>query len=443
MVEVLPDRMVARLEALGVELADWARAHRGATLAEHELGVLGLVRLALPGLLEGVVEMSTPGLDGRHARLREACPGCTQRQAAQSQQERTVLTVCGPVRIERAWYTCSECGRGFSPVDAMLGIACRARLSAGITEWLVRLGAPTAFRDAADLLDRLTGLAVAPETIRQQTERAGAAVEETIQSSATAVATTREPVGPVEPALGTLVVETDGVMVRYLDGWHEVKLGLVAGYQDGTTVAPSYVAARASVEQFGPRLLAEAARRGALAVVGWDGPLAGPSLAVLRTVLMLGDGALWIWALAAEHFGTRVEVVDFYHAAEHTWAVARALFGDGTVAARVWAHARITELLAQGADPVRRALADATATTPEATEILRRERGYFRTNAHRMNYPTLREQGLPIGSGAVEASATHLVQQRMKRPGARWSEPGAQAVLNLRCRLLSNRPLAA
>ena len=443
MSEALPDGIVARLETLGVELAAWAQAHRGVTLAEHELGVLRLVRLALPGLLEEVVEMSTPGLDGRHAPLRETCPGCTQRLAAQSQQERTVLTICGPVCIERAWYACRACRRGFSPVDAVLGIGCRARLSTGITEWLVRLGATTAFRDAADLLDRLTGLAVAPETVRQQTERAGAAVEEAIQSAATTVATTREPAGPVNPAPGTLVVQTDGVMVRYLDGWHEVKLGLVAGHQDGTTVAPSYVAARASVEQFGPRLLAEAARRGALAVVGWDGPLAGPSLAVLRTVLMLGDGAVWIWALAAEHFGTRIEVVDFYHAAEHIWMIARALFGDGTGAAKVWASARITELLAQGADPVRRALANATTTTPQTAEVLRRERGYFRTNAHRMNYPALREQSLPIGSGAVESSAKHLVQQRMKRPGARWSDPGAQAVLNIRCRLLSDLPFAA
>ena len=52
-------------------------------------------------------------------------------------------------------------------------------------------------------------------------------------------ATHEAPVGEDDPASGTLVVETDGVMVRYRDrhrdgtlvegDWHEVKLGLVGG----------------------------------------------------------------------------------------------------------------------------------------------------------------------------------------------------------------------
>jgi hypothetical protein len=82
-----------------------------------------------------------------------------------------------------------------------------------------------------------------------------------------AVLRTREPVGLVDAAPGTLLVQTDAVMVRCRDDWHEVKIRLVGGQRDGALVAPSYVAARASAEQFGPRLLVEAARRGALAVV--------------------------------------------------------------------------------------------------------------------------------------------------------------------------------
>ena len=72
---------------------------------------------------------------------------------------------------------------------------------------------------------------------------------------------------------GQLLVETDGVMVRYQDGWHEVKLGLVGGHADGTTQAASYVAARETAEAFGRRLLTEAARRGALE--SWAGRARG------------------------------------------------------------------------------------------------------------------------------------------------------------------------
>jgi hypothetical protein len=69
------------------------------------------------------------------------------------------------------------------------------------------------------------------------------------------------------------------------------------------------------------------------------------------------------------------------------------------------------------------------------------ERGYFSTNAPRLRYPTFRRAKLPIGSGAVEASAKHLVQQRMKRAGSRWSDLGACAILDLRCHGLSGRSL--
>ena len=63
--------------------------------------------------------------------------------------------------------------------------------------------------------------------------------------------------------------------------------------------------------------------------------------------------------------------------------------------------------------------------------MLRRERGYFTVNAGRMAYPTFRALGLPIGSGPVESAAKHVVQQRLKVAGARWSEPGATAMLTL------------
>ncbi len=79
------------------------------------------------------------------------------------------------------------------------------------------------------------------------------------------------------------------------------------------------------------------------------------------------------------------------------------------------------------------------ATLAEEREALRREHGYLRTNAARLAYPTCVAQGLPMGSGAVEAAAQHVVQLRLTRPGARWSEAGGQAMLTLRAPLLSRR----
>jgi hypothetical protein len=440
--EALPTGIVARLATLGRELTEFARQHRDASLAELERGLLEIMRQTMPGLLGEVIGLSLSGLDPSLARLPEPCPTCGQRTRAQSWREREVLTICGRVCFERPWHICKACGQGFSPVDRSLELLSRARLSAELRAWLVELGAKTSFGEAKGLLARLTGLAVSPETVRSHTERVGAELEAAEAVAAAAVERTQESAASVDSAPGTLVVETDGVLVRYLDGWHEVKLGLVAGQVAGKLVAPSYLAMRASPAAFGPRLLAEAARRGALEIVGWKGEVTGEGLAILRKVVVLGDGAAWIWNLAAEHFGERIEIIDYYHATEHVWALANAFYGEGSARAQAWARRQSGRLLRQGAAGLLRALAAIKKPRAEARETLRRERGYFQTNQARMTYPTFREQGLPIGSGAIESEAKRLVQQRMKLPGARWSEPGAQAVLNVRSRLLSRLPIA-
>jgi hypothetical protein len=433
--------MVARLTELGATLVQWAAAHRDAPLAEQEVAVLAAVRAALPTLLEAVVQLSISDLDPGVRWVARRCPACARRVRVQGLRPRQTQTRCGAVRLTRPWYHCRTCGHGFSPVDATLGLAPHARLSPGLQDWVVHLGTAVPYREAAALLGLLTGLAVAPDTIRAQTTAAGTAVEAADQQAIAQVRATREAATPVEAAPGTLVVETDGAMVHYRDGWHEVKVGVVGGAQDGELTAASYVAAREPAEQFGPRLLAEAARRGALDIVRWEGGRRGYALARLRAVHVVGDGAPWIWHLAADHFGERTEVVDFYHAAEHVWAVARAVYGADTDEARVGAAVAVRAMRLTGAAPVRAALAALHPPPGPAAEVVRVERGYFATNAARMDYPTIADQGLPLGSGAVEASAGHVLQQRMKRPGQRWSITGGAAMCALRARRASGRPL--
>lgn len=444
MSDTLPAVIIPQLEELGRALHRVVQEHPDDTLAALEQTLLGVIREFSPRLLAAVLTASQCSLQPDAQDLWWPCPGCGTRSGSHEWRDRTVRTVCGKMTFERPWHICPQCQRGFSPTDQQLELAPRARLSPGLQEWVITQGAQEAsFAEAAKTLGRLTGIGVSDETVRQHTERRGQALAAADAAAIAQVQQTQEAAEPVDPAPGHLVVETDGVMVRYLSGWHEVKLGVVGGQVDGELVALSYCAARESAEAFGPRLLAEAGRRGALEILEWEGSPLRRQRAVLREVIIVGDGARWIWVLADEHFGTRVEIVDFYHAAEHLWTVARAVYGEGTVRAKTWAETQIERLQKKGVKPVRRALGRLRAKTPAAAEVLRRERGYFRTNAARMAYPTFRERGLPIGSGAVESSAGHLVQQRMKRSNAmRWSEAGAHGVLTVRCRLLSNRPIS-
>jgi hypothetical protein len=353
-----------------------------------------------------------------------------------------VLTQCGAVTIERPWYTCERCHHGWSVVETTLGVASRPRASAGLLAWLVRLGATTDYREAAELLDELTGLVVGPETIRRECVRVGTAIRAAEAATMQQTQRTREAAEPIDRAPGLLVVEADGANILFTDGWHEVKIGLVAGWQDDRLVAPSYVAAREPAAAFGPRLATEAARRGALEIDRWEGGVTGRGLAILRPAAILADGAVWIWGLADEYFDQRIEVSDFFHAAEHLHTAATALFADPTIAT-AWADARKAELLTIGPTPVLDAFDRATPPSPQAAKVRRTERAYFAARVDRMDYPTLRLDGLPLGSGAIESSADHVVQRRMKRAGMRWSTSGGDAILALRARLRSRRPLAA
>jgi hypothetical protein len=57
---------------------------------------------------------------------------------------------------------------------------------------------------------------------------------------------------------------------------------------------------------------------------------------------------------------------------------------------------------------------------------------YLQNNKDRINYKDYLEQGLFIGSGAMESANREVVQKRMKLSGQRWTLEGAQQVANLR-----------
>jgi hypothetical protein len=170
----------------------------------------------------------------------------------------------------------------------------------------------------------------------------------------------------------------------------------------------------------------------ALATALWP-----PALALgadRRRVVVLGDGAPWIWNLAETLFVDRVEILDWYHADEHISAVARTLYGEGTEKAAAWRHAQLDRLATDQVDAVIESLRflgshQRRAAKREAVTDLAR---YLTTNRARMRYQSFRAAGYAIGSGAVESAVSHVFQQRMKRVGMRWRAAGADAMLSLR-----------
>ena len=152
--------------------------------------------------------------------------------------------------------------------------------------------------------------------------------------------------------------------------------------------------------------------------------------------VVIGDGAAWIWNLAAEHFPGAIEIVDIYHAKQHLCDVAKAIYGPGTDLADRWARDRRAELDAGRLCAVVAALRIHVETTPEARRCIH----YLFGNRHRMRYPQFRARGLCVSSGVVEAGCKRRqIGDRLKRAGMRWTVAGANAIIALRCCILSGR----
>ncbi|HKC76299.1 MAG TPA: hypothetical protein VKF37_19170 [Chloroflexota bacterium] len=167
------------------------------------------------------------------------------------------------------------------------------------------------------------GLAVPSDAVRRVTERVGA-VAETEQQAA--IAQAQQGLGqPDTDGTPVLVVEVDGVQVHLDDAWHEMKVGRVAPLgpavqtekRSGRTFlrrGPSRCCAGLeAAEEFWYRVYVQACRGG----LG----------RATRRVVVLGDGAEWIWKRAAQFVGGPsvevIEIVDINHAYDHLWAVGR------------------------------------------------------------------------------------------------------------------------
>jgi hypothetical protein len=235
-----------------------------------------------------------------------------------------------------------------------------------------------------------------------------------------------------------VVVAVEGCQVPLDDGWHEMKVGRVAllgpalqhDARAGRTVlawGPSICCAGLeSAEDFWYRAYVTACRGGLSQQT--------------RRVVVLGDGAEWIWTRAA-HFvggpGTMVlEIVDLYHAYEHLWAVGRALW-ETPAAVSAWVEPLKDTLYTQVAPAVLAALAALVPPDAAAAKVVQTAHAYFADNAARMDYPRFVAQQLPMGTGAVGSLCKSLIEARLKHAGMRWTPGGAQAIATLRALSLS------
>lgn len=293
---------------------------------------------------------------------------------------------------------------------------------------------PSHRRAAAAFCD-LTGVSLGKSSLQRLCEAAGLAVaaEQAAEAQTmVSVPKAEEEVvfrPRVQPDSAVMSVSADGVMVHIRDeGWKEVKTVSISAVEktseegEAHLTHHSYRAGLWEANRFGQHLWAEACRRG---------------VDQAKTVVCVNDGAAWIWALMFICFARRIEVLDWWHAVERLWTVATScLSADAAVA---WVTTQKTHLYKDGLRQVLQAVRLLYPRGVALPEGVRQAVGYLFSNRRRLRYGTFRRRGYPIGSGTVESACKVVVQQRMKQAGMRWSRRGAQAMLALRCVLLSDR----
>jgi hypothetical protein len=158
-------------------------------------------------------------------------------------------------------------------------------------------------------------------------------------------------------------------------------------------------------------------------------------------VIVLGDGANWIWNRITPMFPKRkaTEVVDFYHASGYIWDTGNAVWGQETEEAKGWGEKQCHALKHDGPDGVLPALRTLLVADAAAQDSATKAITYFENQGQRMDYPSYMQRGLQIGSGSAESAVKQVVGARINQAGMRWTPEHAEAIAHVRAAILSNR----
>lgn len=361
------------------------------------------------------------------------CPRCGAKLIKTQKLTRSIHVGVGEVELTRRRGFCPKCQDWFCPADEALGI--HSGHSPAVQELAALFASKMPLAEASAVLEIATGCKLPPSTLdRVAKQTAKKAQQKRRQMDEEACQ--RGAAAPQSPPQ-TLIIQVDAWNIRErdqwgqtaqlrLDGaeperWHWVYTGTVFALEnrlckEGRALISSrgFVATRQGIAGLREQLHGEAMRRG---------------LGQALCVILMGDGAPWIWTLGNDRFAEALQRVDFYHVQEHLWAVARELYPQAEAAA-AWMkkiksqlrEGRVLKIIAQ--------LEEALLELPQGPSRTAREINFLKEHQGRMDYKRARQRGEPIGSGAIEATCRQY-QCRFKRPGQFWTIEGDEALLCL------------
>lgn len=374
--------------------------------------------------------------------LQAACEAMEATQREQVSRSRAhkprgthLLTRFGWVRLVRRQVRDPVTGRYACPLDRTLGLRPHQHASPWVRDQAIALATRVTYRQAAHLLGALLDVPLDHRMLYRWIQQAGGTVVAEEDAHQAAVFVHGE-VPPTDPAIREIVVaEVDGTFLRAQHDEapeFEVRLGVLASGKALESLTATHRRYRlqervcyAGVEPaqaFGERLFLTGERH--------------LGLSRAQHLLLIGDGADWIEALAGSHRWKATYQLDWWHLRR---AITNAFPGQPRVIRRLLRHLhtgrgdRLPALI--------RALKVARRGDPLSLDTLL---GYVRANAHGLyGADQLRPHLSPAarlvavhGSGAVEKHIELVIGRRFKGRGMRWSRRGANRLLKLRLRQL-------
>jgi hypothetical protein len=364
------------------------------------------------------------------------CPDCETKLVQRRQVSREFTVGGGAINVKRPIGFCRRCDRSCCPADRALGL--EGGYSPLVQEMAALFVSKVPVAEASVVMRRATGIALPAATLDRVVKRVAQKAVETRKQADQEARAGGEALArqSVIQAPETLIILMDDWNIRERSHWgeaeklrkkgeepkhwHWVWTGTVFGLDKrlkkkgrAKISHRGYVATREGVGALSEQLHAEALRQG---------------LGRAKRVVVIADGAAWIWNVAADRFQGAVQRVDIFHVKQHLWVAARELYPDPAQAAQ-WVKKMKNNLKRGRAGKVVSSLEEAAKELPgPAKGLVAKQMAYIKEHESRMDYAKGIARGEPIGSGAIE-STCHQYQCRFKRTGQFWTKEGDEGLM--------------
>ena len=371
--------------------------------------------------------------------------------------ERTVICACGKVTFNRTVLIPADkksaenllrlhnC-KSIAPLDCALGIdnlpfKITIRMMCKIAQEATR---SKSYKNAQDRILSSYGIKLSVSTIESVTDYVGKIVYQEQQRLADVAKTSASNIASKQKRKrkeGVLYLAADGAMVHLrsdnehgiTEGWHESK-HIVALSSDDINRVPKrnggertkivkreFLGYIGSADEFEHHMLSLALRHNCYGV---------------SKLVILSDGASWIYKRMKKLFPDAIIILDLYHAKENAGNFSKIVQPDN-MTQQEFADCMCVLIDNGQIDELLKLLEQfKDVKTPDGVVNMYT---YVVNYKDFMNYPLYKSMGFYVGSGIIESGNKQVMQNRMKLQGMRWNLDGAQHMLSLKAKFESRR----